>query len=193
LVQDAVARGATLECGGGGSGAYVEPVVLTDVPDDAPVLREEVPGPVLCVRAVDTLEEAIAGANAAELGLGASVWTADRARGARIAKALHAGMVWINDHQVAPIAPQLPWGGVKGSGLGRVRGEAALLTCVTDKVITWDPPGGREPWWHPYDASLLRAGEAMAWLRSGRDRDRSRAWREHPVPVARTARRALRR
>jgi delta 1-pyrroline-5-carboxylate dehydrogenase len=148
---------------------------------------------VLVVAAVDDVDEAVDRANAGEYGLGASVWTADRAKGRRIARALHAGMVWLNDHLVAAQAPQLPWGGVKQSGLGRMRGAAALLECVDDKVVTWDPADGFQPWWHPYDGTLLRAGEALAWLRSARDRDRSRAWRTRAVTLARFAARELRR
>jgi succinate-semialdehyde dehydrogenase/glutarate-semialdehyde dehydrogenase len=191
LVDDAVARGATLHCGGLREGGWYAPAVLTGVPDDAPLLREEVPGPVLAVVPVGGIDEAVERANAGVFGLGASVWTEDRAQGARIARALHAGMVWINDHQVSAMAPQLPWGGVKDSGLGRMRGEAALRACVTDRVLTWDPPWGRELWWHPYDASMVRAAEGLSWLRSVRDRDRSRAWRSRPVEVARLAGRAL--
>jgi succinate-semialdehyde dehydrogenase/glutarate-semialdehyde dehydrogenase len=193
LVDDAVARGATLHCGGPREGAWFAPAVLTGVPDDAAIAREEVPGPVLVIEAVDSVDAAIARVNASELGLGASVWTADRAAGARIARALSAGMVWMNDHQVAAMAPQLPWGGVKDSGLGRTRGEAALLECSADKVVTWDHPHGRPLWWHPYDTTLARASEALTLLRSVRDRDRSRAWREGAVPLARLALRALRR
>ena len=192
LVADAVARGATLHCGGGGEGPYVTPAVVSGVPGDAPLLLEEVPGPVLVVAEVEGVDEAIARANFGEFGLGASVWTDDRAKGARIGRALHAGMVWLNDHQVSAMAPQLPWGGVKESGLGRVRGAAALLECVTDKVVTWDPPSGRQLWWHPYDDTLVRAGEALAWLRSARDADRSRAWRTRALAVSRVAVRTLR-
>jgi acyl-CoA reductase-like NAD-dependent aldehyde dehydrogenase len=192
LLADAVERGATVHCGGEGSGAFIAPAVVTGVPSGAPLLREEVPGPVLVVAAVEDVDEAIGRANAGEFGLGASVWTVDRAKGARIARALHAGMVWLNDHQVSAMAPQLPWGGVKDSGLGRVRGDAALLECVSDKVVTWDPPGGTAPWWHPYDAGLVRAVEGLAWLRSARDRDRSRAWRSRAVSMSRVAARSLR-
>jgi acyl-CoA reductase-like NAD-dependent aldehyde dehydrogenase len=193
LLDDAVSRGAALHCGGRIGGAHVAPAVLTGVPPDAPLMREEVPGPVLAVSPVDSVDEALALANAGEHGLGASVWTADRAKGARIARGLHAGMVWLNDHQVSAMAPQLPWGGVKDSGLGRLRGAAALRECTTDQVVTWDPPQGRPLWWHPYDASLVRAGEALGWMRSVRDRDRSRAWRTRALPLARVAGRTFRR
>jgi succinate-semialdehyde dehydrogenase/glutarate-semialdehyde dehydrogenase len=191
LVEGAVAAGATLHCGGPRQGRWVEPAVLTDVPPNSPLMLEEVPGPVLVVVAVDSLEEAIALANATEVGLGASVWTRDREAGKRVARALQVGMVWMNDHQVSAMAPQLPWGGVKDSGLGRVRGEAALLECVTDKVVTWDPPGFRPLWWHPYDTTSVRGGQALAWMRSVRDRDRSRAWRTRSLSVARLAARTV--
>jgi hypothetical protein len=72
-----------------------------------------------------------------------------------------------------------------------MRGEAALRECVTDKVVTWDPTWGRELWWHPYDEPLVRAGQGLAWMRSVRDRDRSRAWRTRPVELARVAARSL--
>ena len=191
LVDDAVERGATLHCGGPRDDRWFAPAVLTGVPLDAPLLREEVPGPVLAVAAVGDVAEAVARANEGEFGLGASIWTDDRAHGWRIARALHAGMVWLNDHQVSPMAPELPWGGVKDSGLGRTRGEAALKECVVDKVVTWDPPTGRPIWWHPYDRPLVRTGEALAWLRSVRDRDRARVWQTSVPSIVRVVVRAL--
>ncbi|MCW2986120.1 MAG: aldehyde dehydrogenase, partial [Conexibacter sp.] len=126
LLDDAVARGSTIVCGGpvavaGLSGAFCAPVVLTGVAAEARLAREEVPGPVVAVTVVDREEDAIAAANDSPLGLGASVWTADRYKGARIAHELRTGMVWMNDHLVARSAPQVPWGGVRGSGIGRAR------------------------------------------------------------------------
>jgi delta 1-pyrroline-5-carboxylate dehydrogenase len=156
------------------------------------IAREEVPGPVLVVETVDSEDHAIARANESELGLGASVWTADRYKGARIARELRVGMVWMNDHLVARSAPQVPWGGVRGSGIGRARGAIALRTCAEPKVVTWDPPVGRPAWWFPYDASLVRAARAVAGLRSARDADRERALREGTLPIARVTGRWLR-
>ncbi|HEX6391512.1 MAG TPA: aldehyde dehydrogenase family protein, partial [Solirubrobacteraceae bacterium] len=155
LVDEAVAGGATLHCGGqvrpkGLNGAFYAPAVLTGVDPRSRLWREEVPGPVLAIMAVDSEQEAIARANDSDLGLGASVWTADRYKGARIARELRVGMVWMNDHIVTRSAPQLPWGGVRGSGIGRARGAIALRTCAEPKVITWDPSRGRPFWWFPY-------------------------------------------
>ncbi len=197
LVDEAVARGATLHCGGpvavpGVAGACFAPAVLSGVTAAMRLAREEVPGPVLAVYAVESEEAAIAGANDSGLGLGASVWTTDRFKGARIARELHVGMVWMNDHLVSRSAPQLPWGGVGGSGFGRARGAIALRTAAEPKVVTWDPPAGRPLWWFPYDATQVRAARAVGELRSARDADRERGLKSGGVPLARMAGRTLR-
>jgi acyl-CoA reductase-like NAD-dependent aldehyde dehydrogenase len=196
LLDDAVQSGATVRCGGpvappGLPGPFVAPTVLTGVTLEMRIVREEVPGPVLAVEVVDTEDEAIEAANAIGTGLGASVWTADRYKGGRVARELHVGMVWMNDHMVQRSAPQIPWGGVGGSGIGRARGAVALRTCAEPKVVTWDAPAGRAFWWHPYDETLVRAARALALLRSVRDPDRERALKEGGVPLAKVATRAL--
>jgi acyl-CoA reductase-like NAD-dependent aldehyde dehydrogenase len=197
LLDDAVAAGATLCCGGpleiGASpGAYVAPAVLTGVTPTMRLAREEVPGPVLSIEIAETENDAIAAANSGHAGLGASVWTADRYKGARIARELRVGMVWMNDHMVQRSLPQVPWGGAGGSGIGRARGAIALRTCAEPKAVTWDPPAGRAFWWPPYDATLSQAARALALLRSARDPDRERALREGGLPLARVAGRTVR-
>lgn len=202
LVQEAIDGGATLHCGGPvdvagrADGTFYAPAILTGVTRDMRVAREELPGPVLVVTTVDTEEEGIRVANDCGAGLGASVWTADRYKGARIARELHVGMVWMNDHLITRSAPQLPWGGVKGSGIGRARGAIALRTCAEPKVLTWSPPvpGVARPfWWFPYDDALERTGRAISELRSVRDSDRERALRQGAPPILKVARRVLRR
>jgi acyl-CoA reductase-like NAD-dependent aldehyde dehydrogenase len=197
LLDDAVAQGATLHCGGpvaveGFSGAFCAPAVLTGVPAGARLAREEAPGPVVAVTVVDREEDAITATNDSALGLGASVWTADRYKGERIARELRVGMVWMNDHHVARSAPQLPWGGVRGSGIGRARGAIALRTCAEPKVITWDPPRGKAFWWFPYDRALARTVRTVARLRSTRDADRERGLRDGAAPALTVAARTLR-
>jgi hypothetical protein len=113
------------------------------------------------------------------------VWTANRYEGERIARALGAGAVWLNDHRVVPALPAAPWG---GSG-----GEDALRAFASARAITWEPPRGGALWWGPYDATIERAARAVAELRSVRDRDRERALRTGPLPLAQVAARALRR
>lgn len=197
LIGEAVAGGATWHCGGPTavgslSGAFFAPAVLSDVPAGARLLHEDAPGPWLAIESVPSETEGIARCNAGVGGLGASVWTADRQKGARVAAEIRAGMVWMNDHVVSRAEPQLPWGAVHGSGIGRARGAVALRASVEPKLVTSDPPGGRMAWWHPYDASLVDAWRALGRMRSGRDPDRERGWREGAVPLARVAARTIR-
>ena len=197
FIDEAVAAGATLHCGGavtaaGRTGRYFAPAVLSGVPHDARLLREDAPGPWLAVEAVGSEQAGIALCNAGIGGLGASVWTADQYKGARVAREIRAGMVWMNDHVVTRSEPQLPWGAVHGSGIGRARGVVALRAMVEPKLVTWDPPAGRMAWWQPYDGTLVAAWRALARLRSARDADRERGWRKGALPLARVAGRSLR-
>ncbi len=191
LVRDAVAAGATLHCGGPLSGPFYAPAVLTGVTHEMRLMREPVGGPVLAVMTVGSVSEAIALANDSAYGLGASVWTADRYRGLRIARELDAGMVWLNDHLPSPAVSRGPWGAAAGSGLGRTLGEAGLRACAQEKLITWDPSGTRGLWWGPHDELSARAVQTAARLRSTRESDRERAWREGGLALARVGLRAL--
>lgn len=196
VVEDALARGATLLCGGrvdppGTAGAFYAPAVLTGTTGEMRVMREPIDGPVLVVVPVDSVDEAIALANDSGFSLGASVWTADRYQGGRIARELHAGMVWLNDHLPGPMISRGPWGAAAGGGLGRTLGEAGLRACAQEKLITWDPPVTRGLWWGPYDQTMVRAARAVARMRSGRESDRERAWRDGALSLARAGARAL--
>jgi acyl-CoA reductase-like NAD-dependent aldehyde dehydrogenase len=196
LVNDAVEHGARLHCGGpispaGCSGAFYAPAVITNVTHEMRLMCEPLDGPVLAVVTVDSVEEAIALANDSDYGLGASVWSADRYQGMRIARELHVGMVWLNDHLPSPAVSRGPWGAAAGSGLGRMLGEAGLRACAQEKLITWSQPGMRGLWWGPYDQVLEGGARAVAQLRSARDSDRERAWRHGAVAVARVGARAV--
>lgn len=197
LVDEAVAQGAELRCGGpietpeGCSGAFYAPAVVTGATHEMRLMREPLDGPVLAVVEVDSIEQAIALANDSEYGLGASVWTADRYRGARIARELRAGMVWLNDHLPAPTLTRGPWGAAAGSGLGKTLGESGLRACAQEKLIAWRPPGLRGMWWGPYDETTTRAARAIARLRSERDGDRERGWRQGGPALARMGARML--
>ena len=96
-------------------------------------MREEIFGPVLPIVIVDSEEEAIELANDSEFGLGASIWTRDRAKGERMARRIESGMVWINDHSYTHGACQCAWGGVKESGLGRSHSKFGFYECVNDQ------------------------------------------------------------
>jgi succinate-semialdehyde dehydrogenase/glutarate-semialdehyde dehydrogenase len=196
LVDEAVAQGARLHCGGpvspsGCAGAFYAPAVITGARSEMRVLREPIDGPVLVVVAVDSIDEAIAAANGGDYGLGASVWTTDRYQGIRIARELRAGMVWLNDHLPGPTVSRGPWGAAAGGGLGRTLGQAGLRACAQEKLITWDPPRLRGLWWGPYDATSVRAMRTVAKLRSAGESDHDRAWREGALALARVGARAF--
>jgi succinate-semialdehyde dehydrogenase/glutarate-semialdehyde dehydrogenase len=197
LVDDAVASGATLHCGGpvevdGLSGAFFAPAVLTGVTHDMRIMREEIFGPVVPIVTVDSEEDAIRLANESEFGLGASVWSLDRFRADRIARRLESGMVWINDHMYTHGACQCSWGGVKDSGLGRSHSKFGFYECVNVKLIAREPSKVRNFWWHPYSESLGNALRASATLLYGRDEDKLGALRRGGLPLARMGRKVLR-
>ena len=198
LVDDAVAGGAELRCGGPldvaahPSGSFYAPAVLTGVTHDMRIMREEIFGPVVPIVTVASEDEAIALANDSEFGLGASVWTMNRAKGERIADRIEAGMVWINDHMFSHGACSCSWGGVKQSGLGRSHSQFGLWECVNIKLLAWEPSRTRDFWWHPYDESLGKAMGASAQLLYGRDADKPGALRRGLLPLLRVGRRSLR-
>ena len=198
LVEDAVAAGAQMRCGGpreleGMTGHFIAPIVLTGVTHEMRIMREEIFGPVLPIMTVESEQEAIDLANDSQFGLGASVWTLDRDKGERIARQIQSGMVWINDHSYSHGACQCSWGGVKESGLGRSHSKFGFYECVNIKLVSWEPSRMRDTWWHPYDEVLGKAIRASARLLYGRDGQRAEALREGAVPLLRVVRRSLRR
>jgi acyl-CoA reductase-like NAD-dependent aldehyde dehydrogenase len=199
LVDEAVEAGATLHCGGpaavpGFEGAdFYAPAVLTGVTHDMRIMREEIFGPVVPIVEVADEEEAIRLANDSSFGLGASIWTCDRARGERMARRVEAGMVWLNDHMYSHGACACAWGGVKESGLGRVHSTFGFHECVNVKLVAWEPSRVRDFWWYPYDETVSAAVRSGVQLLYGRDADKPGALREGVRPLARLARRTLRR
>jgi betaine-aldehyde dehydrogenase len=105
-------------------GYFVAPTVFDDCRDDMSIVREEIFGPVMSVLEFEDEREVIERANATEFGLAAGVFTNDLTRAHRVIARLQAGTCWINQYNVTPI--ELPFGGVKLSGLGRENGRAAI-------------------------------------------------------------------
>ena len=174
LVDDALEAGAERVAGGprevaGFSGKFIAPTVLAGVEDEMRIMREEIFGPVVPIIVVDSEEEALRRANDSNFGLGASVWTKDRAKGERMARRIESGMVWINDHSYTHAACQCSWGGVKESGLGRSHSKFGFYECVDVKLVSWEPGLTRDFWWQPYDRTLGQAVRASARLLYGRN------------------------
>lgn len=105
-------------------GYFYAPTLITDVAPGSRLLREEVFGPVLPIVVVQGLDEAIGRANDSRFGLGSSVWTRDRERARIACEQLESGITWVNQHVRLP--PEMPFGGVKESGIGRENGLEAI-------------------------------------------------------------------
>ena len=126
-------QGATVLARGERKGTYFPPAVLADVSSDMDAYREEFFGPVAQVYRVQDEDEAIRIANDTQFGLGSYVYTTDREQAMRVADRIDAGMVWVN--LVLGDAPELPFGGVKGSGSGRELGRFGADEFVNKKLI----------------------------------------------------------
>ncbi|TYJ25762.1 hypothetical protein E1A91_A07G071400v1 [Gossypium mustelinum] len=132
-------------------GFFVEPTIITDVTTSMQIWREEVFGPVLCVKTFSTEEEALELANDTHYGLGAAVISNDLERCDRVNKNLQAGIVWVNCSQ--PCFCQAPWGGNKRSGFGRELGEWGLDNYLSVKQVTQYVSD--EPWgWYRSPSKL---------------------------------------
>ncbi len=114
-------------------GFFFLPTLVTDVPYDSILFSEEVFGPVLPIATVSGLDEAIDLANNSRYGLGASVWTRSADVIARATESLEAGIVWVNQHLRIP--PEVPFGGMKSSGIGRENGSRALEEYTEEKTV----------------------------------------------------------
>jgi len=140
----AVEEGAEVVCGGRPDdelgGYFVRPTVLTGLGPESVVGREEIFGPVLSVYRFTDEAEAVALANDTPYGLAGAVWTKDVHRAHRVAAKIRAGNVWVNDYRV--VAPSVPFGGFKASGIGRENGLAAVDEYTETKSI-WVELTGR--------------------------------------------------
>lgn len=174
LVTDAVDKGAKLICGGKRakrkpSKQYFEPTLITGVREDMRIMHEETFGPVMAITRVANEDEAVRIANATEYGLSASVFSTDHDRARRIAQQIVAGSTCVNDWALMYMVQDLPFGGIKGSGYGRLNGREGLRACTNAKAVIEDRlpihrpielfPGRR------YDYEVTREGVRLLYAR----------------------------
>jgi aldehyde dehydrogenase (NAD+) len=142
-IEDAVAKGAKVEIGGGVSGRFVQPTILTNVDTSMKVWQDETFGPVVVVVPFSTDDEAIALNNDTEYGLSSGIITRNEARALAMSKRLETGMCHVNCSSVND-EPHVPFGGSKASGVGRHGGRWSMETFTETRWITLDR--GRRPY-----------------------------------------------
>lgn len=142
IVESARREGGEIVAGGArpdeerlARGSFYRPTIITGLDSRATAVREEIFGPVLCVLPFDDEDDLIAQANDTVFGLASGVWTANYQRAWRVARALEAGVVWINTYKQLSIAT--PFGGFKESGIGREKGVSGLRLYQQSKGIYW--------------------------------------------------------
>ena len=141
-IKAAKVEGAVCRLGGtavqpkGCAGWFIAPTVFTNVRPEMAVAREEIFGPVLAIMTFQDDDHAVALANDTDFGLAAGIWTADSARGLRLAHQIGAGTVYINNYFAS--APQSPVGGFKASGYGRENGIEGALAYTQTKSVWLD-------------------------------------------------------
>ena len=148
FIAAAKGDGARLVAGGGRAdgpgldkGFFIQPTIFADVRNDMTVAAEEIFGPVLSIIPFTDEEEAVQIANDTSYGLASGIWSENISRCMRMMRAINSGVVWVNTYRVA--APQAPFGGMKESGFGRVRGEAGILEFTQTKNVFIDFSGDK--------------------------------------------------
>jgi succinate-semialdehyde dehydrogenase/glutarate-semialdehyde dehydrogenase len=160
-IADALKKGAELVTGGKRMqrvGQFFEPTVLAGCTDTMTVMNEEIFGPIVPIQRVDGEDEAVMLSNRSHLGLNAYVFTKNRSKGRKIAERIEAGTVLVNDVVSNYGCAEVPFGGLKDSGFGRVHGDDALREMAEKRVVMDDriPMPAKNPIWFPYTAGTFR-------------------------------------
>lgn len=138
MYQDVKDRGYQVALGGSipdsKKGYFAEPTIVDNPPDNARIVVEEPFGPIVPIQKWSSDDEVVERANSLKLGLGASVWAKDLVRAEKMGRKLSAGSVWINSH--FDVAPDVPFGGTKESGMGREWGLEGFKE-FTDRTSLW--------------------------------------------------------
>jgi acyl-CoA reductase-like NAD-dependent aldehyde dehydrogenase len=135
FIASAHAEGGTFVTGGQptGVGYFIIPAIVTGLPNDARLVREEQFGPILPIQSYDHVDEAIAQANASEFGLGGTIWTGDVERGIQVAGRIETGTIWVNQHMALPL--DVPFGGAKESGIGLQNGVEGMEDFTQLRIL----------------------------------------------------------
>ncbi|QUT05499.1 aldehyde dehydrogenase family protein [Sphingobium phenoxybenzoativorans] len=141
LVDAAVRQGGSVVTGGSPlnrPGNFFRPTLITDVDETNPLVQEEQFGPALPIISYDSVDEAVARANDTRFGLGGSVWTSDVDTGSAVARRIQSGSVWVNRHGL--VLPDVPFGGMKLSGLGRANGNVGFDSYAELQTVSVAKP-----------------------------------------------------
>lgn len=169
LVEDAREKGARVLTGGQRAerqGRFYPPTVIADVTHEMRIAREEIFGPLVPVLRYRDVDEAVRLANDSHLGLNAYVFGGDRRRAHDVAERIEAGQVVVNDVFLNYVMPELPFGGVKASGIGRAHGDEGLLSMCHAHVVVDDRRAfapDSDPWWFPYHEG--KTAKIVGWLK----------------------------
>jgi len=173
-VEQAVVLGARLLRGGvkiEGPGYYYPPTVLLDPPNDCPLMREELLGPVIPIIVVESLERAIMLANGSDYGLSSSAWTESKGTAERLMVGLQTGVVTVNDVLYSFGEPAATWSGLKMSGIGQNHGTPGLREMSRQRFVSFDGASLEAPLAaYPYDETADLIHRTSAEQLHGRSR-----------------------
>jgi acyl-CoA reductase-like NAD-dependent aldehyde dehydrogenase len=156
-LEEAVAGGATVLCGGEptGEGFGFQPTVVVDAPADCALWQQETFGPVLPVRRVHSAFEAVDLANDSPYGLSVSVWGKETGRASMVAQRCEVGMALVNNHAFTGSVPTSPWVGRKESGTGVTGSRLAMQFLTRPQLVVVDTSRAKELWWFPLSPPVL--------------------------------------
>jgi len=167
-VAEALAEGARLLAPADKERAGAEPSVVADATPGMRLMQEETFAPVLTAMSFNSEDDAVRLANDSPFGLNASVWSRDLDRASSVVDRLHTGNAYVNNVLINVGNPNLPFGGVKSSGIGRYHGPEGLRAfCAETSVMVSRSTAGTEPNWFPHGASKQAMLEDLIDLRYG--------------------------